>query len=553
MVASRRGQPRRKAASQRSLPELEFLMARESVDRAYERRVAAIVNSREQRLLSGGLRGLERESLRVTPDGRLAQTPHPLSLGSPLTHPHITTDYSEALTELVTPAFPDNAALMRYLEDLHRFVYEQLGDELLWATSMPCGIQSDRQIPIARYGHSHPGRVKYIYRHGLLIRYGGMMQAISGVHFNYSLPPGFWPLYAELCEARTADQAFVTARYFELLRSYRRFGWLVSYLFGASPALCRSFLQGAQDPGLSPWQAHTLLGPHATSLRMSDLGYRNRSQSAVTVSVNGLEAYLHDLRRAVKQPHPPFMALGVRVDGEYRQLSGNLLQIENEYYSYIRPKRALQPGERTAHALARGGVEYVEVRALDNSAFDPVGVNPRKLHFLEAFLQMLLLRDSPPIDAHEEEALERNHLRVARSGREPGLLLERDGRRVPLRSWAAELLDGMLPVCEWLDGARSERPYTSALKEQLAKIEEPVRTPSARLLAQLHEHGEEFAVLALRVSREHRAQLMGEDWADGSHRHEFQQEVQESVRELGRLEASERGSFEEYLAAYLAD
>ncbi len=331
-------------------------MARAGVDRVYERRVAALINSREQRLLQGGLRGIERESLRVTPEGRLALTGHPRALGAALTHPHITTDYSESLIELVTPAFADNGTLMSYLNDLHRFVYSHLGEELLWAPSMPCELGSDAEIPIARYGSSHQGRIKSIYRHGLLIRYGGMMQAISGVHFNYSLPAGFWPLYAELSQSRGDGQSFVSARYFDLLRNYRRHGWLISYLFGASPALCRSFLQGHADPTLEPIGADTLIGREATSLRMSDLGYRNRSQSAVSASVNSLDEYVRDLRRAVHQPHPPYEALGVKVGDDYRQLSGNLLQIENEYYSYIRPKRTLQGAERTVHALLRGGV-----------------------------------------------------------------------------------------------------------------------------------------------------------------------------------------------------
>jgi glutamate--cysteine ligase len=527
-------------------------MPRESVDRGFERRLSAIVNSREQRLLRAGLRGLERESLRVTPDGRLSQAPHPSALGSALTNAHITTDYSEALIELVTPAFNGNGELMRYLEDLHRFVYAHLGEELLWATSMPGELAGGQEIPIARYGSSHAGRIKYIYRHGLMIRYGAMMQAISGVHFNYSLPPGFWPLYAEIWQSREDGRDFVSARYFDLLRNYRRYGWLVLYLFGASPALCRSFLQGEPDATLSAWHADTLVGPQATSLRMSDLGYRNRSQSAVNVSVNSLEAYLHDLRDAVTRPHPQYAALGVRVDGEYRQLSGNMLQIENEYYSYIRPKRTLQPGERTAHALARGGVEYIEVRALDNSAFDPVGVNSRKLHFLEAFLQMLLLRSSPPIEASEEQAIERNHLAVARRGRDEALKLEREGRPVALRGWAEELLDGMLPACEWLDGDDPQQPYQSSLREQLAKLQDPARTPSARLLGQLHERDEDFAALALRVSREHRSVLTAAPMHESGRWRELEEEAQSSLQEQRRLEEAQRGSFEEYLEKYLA-
>jgi glutamate--cysteine ligase len=528
-------------------------MSASGVDRVFERRLAAISNSREQQLLARGSRGLERESLRVTPEGRIAQTPHPAGLGSALTHPHITTDYSEALTELVTPTFPDNESLVDYLRDLHQFVYRHLGEELLWATSMPCEIRNDEEVPIARYGSSHQGRVKYIYRHGLKVRYGGMMQAISGVHFNYSLPVAFWPLYADLSQNRDTGQLFRSASYFELLRNYRRHGWIVSYLFGASPALCRSFLQGRSDSGLTAFGSDTLIGPYATSLRMSDIGYRNRNQAEVSVSVNSLEEYLRDLRRAIRAPHAAFAALGVRREDEYQQLSSNVLQIENEYYSYIRPKRAPRAGERTTQALARAGVEYVEVRALDNSAFDCVGVNPRKLCFLEALLIVLLLKESPPIDGAEEESIERNHLAVARRGREPGLLLERNGRQVPMHDWCTELLDSMQGVCELLDSSHPQRPYLAALRDQALKLEDVERTPSARLLREMREREQSFQDLALRVSREHKAYSLQSPQPAPARMHEFEAEVAESRQAFAAIEAARRGSFEDYLAAYLAD
>jgi len=528
-------------------------MPASGVDRVFERRLAALSNSREQRLLARGSRGLERESLRVTPEGRIAQTAHPAALGSALTNPHITTDYSEALAELVTPTFPDNQSLLGYLEDLHQFVYRHIGEELLWASSMPCELRDDDEVPIARYGSSHQGHLKYVYRHGLKIRYGGMMQAISGVHFNYSLPVSFWPLYAEFCQCHEAGQEFRSARYFDLLRNYRRHGWLISYLFGVSPALCRSFLQGRADTGLELLGADTLIGPHATSLRMSDIGYRNRNQAATTVSVNSLEEYLRDLGRSIRQPHAPFAALGVERDGDYRQLSGNVLQIENEYYSYIRPKRTLRAGERTTHALARAGVEYVEVRALDNSAFDPVGVNACKLHFLEAFVIMLLFRASPPIDSSEEEAIERNHLLVARRGREPKLMLERDGRRVPLAEWSAELLDSMQGICELLDSVDPQRPYVPALRDQKLKLEDVERTPSARLLNELRNRERSFQALGLRVSREHKEYCLQRVPFAAERAHEFEAEAQQSLQEFAAVEASRRGSFQDYLAKYLAD
>jgi glutamate--cysteine ligase len=528
-------------------------MSASGVDRLFERRLAALSNSREQQLLAFGRRGLERESLRVNADGRLAQTPHPAALGSALTNPHITTDYSESLTELVTPTFPDNAALLDYLTDLHQFVYQRIGPELLWAASMPGEIRDEDELPIARFGDSHQGRVKYIYRHGLKVRYGGVMQAISGVHFNYSLPLLFWPLYADMCQSHDSGQQFRSARYFDLLRNYRRHGWIVSYLFGVSPALCRSFLQGRSDSGLEPLGSETLIGPYATSLRMSDIGYRNRNQAAVAVSVNSLEEYLRDLRHAIGAPHAPFVELGVQRDGEYQQLSGNALQIENEYYSYIRPKRTPRAGERTTGALRRAGVEYVEVRALDNSAFDPVGVNLRKLYFLEALLIVLLFKDSAPIDANEEEAIERNHLLVARRGREPGLTLERNGRRVAMHSWSAELLDSMQGICEVLDGPHPQRPYQAALREQRLKIDNVEHTPSARLLRELRDNHESFSALALRFSRDHKQYCLHEVPTRPERVREFEAEVQQSLEAYAAIDKAQRGSFEDYLAAYLAD
>jgi glutamate--cysteine ligase len=259
-----------------------------AIDSSYESRLAALVNARERGLLQGGLKGVEREALRVTPEGRIAHTPHPAALGSALASEHVTTDFSEALIELVTPAFATSWELLQYLCDLHQFVHLHLGDEVLWAASMPSRVDGDADVPSARYGDSHVGRMKYVYREGLRHRYGALMQAIAGVHFNYSFPARFWEVYASVREQRGGDtQEFRSASYFDLLRNYRRLSWIVLYLFGASPAVGRDFV-GDSLEGLVALDAHTACGPFATSLRMSDLGYRNRSQAGVKVSVNGL-------------------------------------------------------------------------------------------------------------------------------------------------------------------------------------------------------------------------------------------------------------------------
>lgn len=527
-------------------------VVRPAVDRIFERRLARLVNGGEPRILQGGRKGVEKESLRVTPAGRIAQTPHPRAMGSALTSAHITTDFSEALIELVTPTFTTSWELLQYLCDLHSFVYQHLGDELLWATSMPCAFANEDDIPIARYGSSNVARMKTVYRQGLALRYGRAMQAISGVHFNYSFPERFWEAWPAVRESRARGSGLISESYFDLLRNYHRYGWIVLLLFGVSPVVSRSFLhdRGMEMPELA---RDTAYEPHATSLRMSDIGYRNRNQAGLSVSVNGLGQYVRDLGRAITTPHPPYEALGVRVDGEYRQLNANILQIENEYYSFIRPKRVARSGERPTRALQRAGVEYVEVRALDVSAFDPVGVNQNKLRFLEAFMAYCLLADSPPIGADEQVVLDGNHLVVARRGREPGLTLERAGRRVPLLGWAREILDAMTGICELLDLGDASRPYASALAAQAAKVEDFSLTPSARLLADLESTGESFFELALRMSQAHKSYFLDLHQPGAGRLAEFAVEAEESLRAQHRLETQDKLSFEDYLHRYFAN
>ena len=526
-------------------------MSRAGIDRAFERRLAALVNSRERAVLQGGLKGVEKESLRVELDGRLALSRHPEALGATLTHEYLTTDYSESLIELVSPAFKHSWELLQFLCDLHQFVYRHIEHELLWATSMPGDLPNDGDIPIARFGRSNIGRMKEVYRLGLGHRYGRAMQCISGVHYNYSFPEHFWAQLAEVLEERNADSAFISAQYFALLRNYRRYGWLILYLFGNSPALCASFLQG-REHSLRELSPGTLYEPHATSLRMSDLGYRNKNQAGVRISVNSLDEYVRDLSAAVTTPHAEYQKIGVKVDGEYRQLNANLLQIENEYYSYIRPKRVARSGEHPSQALRRGGVEYVEFRALDVSAFDPVGVNQNKLRFLEAFAALCVLKQSDPIATHEQDALDANHALVAHRGREPGLQLNRHGRPIELRSWALELIDSMRGICELLDNGDAQRPYGAALDLQQAKIEDPALTPSARSLKELSATGESFVQFALRMSKLHKAYFLDLYPPNEQRLAEFREQATQSLQQQQAIEAADTLGFDEYLARYFA-
>lgn len=506
----------------------------------------------DRQCLSGGGRGVEKESLRVMPDGRLAMTPHPQALGSALAHPWITTDYSEALLEFVTPPQQSCWETLQFLCDIHQYVYPRLSDdELLWATSMPCAVRGDASVPVARYGSSNIGRMKHIYRLGLGYRYGRVMQTISGVHFNYSLPERFWTALHEVEGWRGDEREFRDRMYFGLLRNFRRFGWIVLYLFGASPALCKSFL-GGRDPGLPEFDDGTCYGPHATSLRMSDLGYRNTSQAGIQLSMNTLDEYIAGLEHAIRSPWPPYERIGVNPDGHWRQLSSNALQIENEYYGYIRPKQPIRPGERPTLALRRAGVAYMEVRALDVSPYDPAGVSQNEFRFLEAFLIFCMLHESPLIEEGELERLDDNHARVAIAGRRADLSLAISGIKQPLAAWGREICGQLAPICRLLDGDDPAASYSAALELQAAKIEDPALTPSARILAEMQQERESFFEFAMRMSQQHREYFASLPPMSSGRLAEFEAETTRSLDAQAELEATETISFESFLADYFA-
>lgn len=520
--------------------------------RLFDRRLTRLLQSGLQGLLKGGWIGLEKETLRVAPDDSLARTPHPPTLGAPLTHPFITTDYSEALLEFITPPFPDARAALRFLHDIHQFVHHRVGDELLWATSMPCVMGGEDNIPLAWYGTSNLGMMKHIYRRGLGYRYGRTMQVIAGVHFNYSLAEEFWPVFQEQEGDRRPLPAFRAESYFGMIRNLQRFGWLVPYLFGVSPAVCKSFLHG-RPTALAEFDADTYFGPYATSLRMSDIGYTNSREKGcgLSVSYDSLEAYIDSLAWAIRTPCPEYEKIGVVVDGEYRQLNANHLQIEAEYYSTVRAKQAPAQDEKPSLALKRRGIQYVELRSVDVNAFEPAGVNEEQLRFLEAFMVFCLLQESPLIGPDERQEIDANQIATANRGRDPALRLYRSGQPLALRDWALEVAAALEGICQALDGADPERPYSRALAVHKESIADPERTPSARMLAEMRQRKEAFFHFARRQSEQHRAYFRGLP-PNPEFTRLFEEEAERSWARQRELETADKLSFAEYLQHYFA-
>ncbi|MFS2225360.1 glutamate--cysteine ligase [Pantoea sp. B65] len=499
--------------------------------------------------LTGIGRGIERETLRVRPDGRLATTGHPDSLGAALTHKWITTDFAETLLEFITPVDQDIDHLLAFLRDIHRHVARDLGEERMWPFSMPCFIDGGEDIELAQYGRSNIGRMKTLYRQGLKHRYGALMQTISGVHYNFSLPLSFWQEWAGVTDAESGKEA-ISDGYLRLIRNYYRFGWIIPYLFGASPAICSSFLQGKESNlPFKRSEKGMLYMPYATSLRLSDLGYTNKSQSGLGITFNNLPDYVDALKKAIKTPSPEYAKIGVKdAQGEYLQLNTNVLQIENELYAPIRPKRVTKSGEAPSDALLRGGIEYIEVRSLDINPFSPIGVDANQVRFLDLFLIWCTLADAPEMSSDELLCTRKNWNRVILEGRKPGQTIGMgcEAAQEPLIDVGKKLFRDLRRVAETLDGSQGDHHYQEVCDQLVASFEDPELTYSARTLHAMMANGIGGAGLALAEQYRH---LLTEEPLDVLTEEQFAEEALRSRASQQQIEESDTLSFDEFLAS----
>jgi glutamate--cysteine ligase len=512
-------------------------------------RLAALSQSQFQTTLPDIQHGIERETLRVNPNGGLASTKHPEALGAALTHDSITTDFSESLMEFITPPEKEPKTTLAQLADIHKFVYENIGEERLWPMSMPCFVSKDTSIPIAQYGTSNVAKMKEVYRKGLHNRYGSMMQAIAGVHFNVSFSDEFWQAWCELhdLEYNVENRS---SFHFDLIRNFRSLAWLIPYLYGASPALCQSFLTGNEHK--FPFKRlgkGTLYLPYATSLRMSDLGYTNSEQSALNICYNDLNSYVKTVREAIHTPSEQYAAFPSSDKDGWEQLNSNVLQIENELYSPIRPKQVAKSLEKPSDALENRGVKYIEVRALDVNPFSPLGIEENQFYFLDVFLLHCLLKESPKFTQSAYDESEQNLDSVVIEGRKPGLMLKHEGKSISLLDWSTELFNEFREVAKTLDAANENTKYSEAVEREFLKIKDPDQTPSAKWLNTLLEHEVDNSKLGLELALEYKnyaASLrylhLTEDM--------FHQQAKESIDSRIKIEQADTKTFSKFIEDY---
>lgn len=505
--------------------------------------------------LRGIQHGVERESLRINADGGIAKTDHQTALGSALTHRFITTDFSESLLEFITQPEPFTKTTLAQLTDIHKYTVQNIGDERLWPMSMPCYIGGEDDIRLANYGSSNVGKMKHLYRKGLKNRYGSMMQTISGVHFNFSFASDMWDEYLPQVCQQEANQNTISAGYFHLIRNYRRFCWILPYLFGASPTMCKSFLGDKKtNLDLQSFGNGSLYLPHATSLRMSDLGYTNSAQSGLQICYNQVDSYIQALRKAIQTPSAMYEKFNGKINGEFQQLNSNVLQIENELYSPIRPKQPTISLEKPTDALDDRGVSYIEVRVLDVNPFSPVGVSEQQMRFLDVFLLYCLLKPSESFDWDSYSVTEQNLNRVVTEGRNPALTLLHEGKETPLRELGNQLMEEMQAAAELLDSANECSSYSDALAKEHQCIEQPELTLSGQIVDALFGGAEpkDNGEFGLALAEKYRQHFMTSDYQVYSESF-FQQQMEQSLSLQQQIESEDPYDFDTFMQQHFPE
>jgi len=533
------------------------------------RKTDRLVSTYDPSLLSDRKIGLEKESLRVNAAGRISQLDHPEALGKALTHPYITTDFSEALLEMVTPPCDSAKEAVHYLQEIHHFINRRLPDgEHIWNTSMPCILRGGQSVRVGEYGTSHSGVMKHAYRQGLGLRYGRRMQAIAGVHFNFSLPDGAWQLAEALqspeliSASRLAEQASGVSQekrthgYFGMLQNLTRIGWIVPYLFGASPAICTSFLAEGEGEEFDVWNTSTRLAHYGTSLRMGKIGYRYREDQPIDLSVRhtDINDYIEDIIQHVVSEHPAYAKMGLRDShGKLQQLSTSRLQIENEFYSTVRPKQIPNKGELPVSALRERGIRYLELRSVDVNLADPAGVSIEQVAMLEMLMMFAWLCEDSPLEAAEVDACRRNVQLVAHRGREPDLQLElttgSPSGSVVLTHWANTIIEALEPVAQWLDQTTQDNLYSRSLRLQQDKVRDNSLMPSTMMIEGIKQTGSFFEYTES-VSKQHFQASMAARYDESLALH-LQSEVEKSRILQSQMESDSNGDFDQFLADYL--
>lgn len=409
-------------------------------------------------ILTAGF-GVEREGLRVTPQGKLALTPHPPIFGDKLENPYITTDFSESQVELVTPVFYSVDETYDFLEALTDIVIGEIGnnDELYWPYSMPCDIPDDEFIPIATY-QGEAGKKARAYREKLMAKYGGKRQLISGIHYNFSFGDDFLTTIWQESDSNETYKEFKDRIYLKVLRNFLRYRWLIIYLMGCTPGLHSSYIKECLEC-------------------MTDCGNDTRYKKGGISARNGsCSGYKNEI-----DLYPDYSSTKEFIRSINEFVKRGDISEAKELYAQIR----LKPKDvrNVLESLENDGIQYLEIRTIDLNVFDKCGIAKVDLEFMNIFMLFLLLEGEEFFETWQQEALI-NEVAVAESGLEPDLELL-DHRHWTLKTaWAEDILDKVAEVNEYLN--LNQDACIAAMQQ---RVTNPETTYAHRLKVLMQEKG----------------------------------------------------------------
>lgn len=476
----------------------------------------------------------------------MALTPHPPELGSKLTHAKITTDYSENLLEFITGVHSSTSDLLKELYEIHCFTSRSIGEELLWASSMPSILPEDEKIPLAYYGESNVGKLKTLYRRGLGHRYGRSMQSIAGIHYNFSLSENFWKHYHQRENSNLSLQEFKNDKYFGLIRNFKRYSWLLVYLYGATPLVDKSFLKGKKHK-LEKFSEDTYYSPYATSLRMGGLGYTSNAQNDIQICYNQLSTYISTLEKARLTPFKQYEDIGLVKNGKRAQLNVNLLQIDNEFYSTIRPKNIAKTRESALGALHKRGIEYIEVRLIDVNPYTPLGITKEQVDFIQLFLIWCLSLESPQIENEECAQLDFNFNQIVNFGRKSDLELFVHGEKKQKRDVLNEVFSQLSQLANKLSPC--EPDYNLSVTREYEKVENEAILPSSLVINQANSRDKSFIKYQLELAKKYKTSYSCSDIS----LKEYLELAKNSLDEQKNVEANDKLDFDDFLNKYFED
>ncbi|WKY46304.1 bifunctional glutamate--cysteine ligase GshA/glutathione synthetase GshB [Eubacteriaceae bacterium ES3] len=376
-------------------------------------------------ILKSGI-GLERESLRVTHEGKLSLTAHPEIFGDKLTNPYITTDFSESQVEMITPVFDSCAEACDFLEALTDIVLYEISnqDEWLWPQSMPCAIDDEEKIPIAVY-QGISGEKAYQYRKELKEKYGGKRQLISGLHYNFSFNEEMLKFLWVKLSPDESYQSFLDRIYLKTVRNYLKYRWLVIYLTGASPAIHKSY-DTEQISSMSDIGSEGYSFKNGISMRNgSTTGYKNRIDLYPDYST--LDSYIKSVQKFIG-------------NGEISEAK--------ELYSQIRLK-ASDP-QNPLDSLQKDGIKYLEIRTLDLNPFEKRGISKTDCEFLNLLMLFCLLEGETLYPTWQQEAM-LNEVNVAEHGLDESLELLDHQKWTSRQGWSEDILEKMMEINDYLN------------------------------------------------------------------------------------------------------